>query len=77
MIFYVKTVTGMQIARFDMAGDTLLRDVKRAIERKNGIPVDEQRLIYRGRDLEKERTLDDYNVLDNAILHFISRLQGG
>ncbi len=74
MEFYVETLKGMQIGRFDMPGDTFLLDVKRQIARETGIPVEGQRLIYFQKELQNQRTLDEYGLgfIDKVVLILIS-----
>ena len=76
MIFYVRMLSGVQMGPFDMPGSTYFRDVKWAIERECGLSVGEQRLIYSGRQMEDQRSLDDYNIKENEIIFLVSRLQG-
>jgi hypothetical protein len=54
-----------------------VEDLKKLIAKAEGIPVDQQRLIYSGKQLEDQRTLADYNIVDKAAVHCVLRLRGG
>ena len=54
-----------------------IRDVKEKVWEKKGIPPEEQRLIYGGRQLEDVRALSDYGIGKEATLHLTARLRGG
>ena len=75
MQLFIKSLTGATIS-LNVEGSTTVKEVMEMIQNTEKIPVDAQRLIWCGKQLEKQRTLSDYNIQKESTVHLIQRLSG-
>ena len=76
MSIFVKTMTGKTITIMSHT-ELQVKELKSLVQSKNGMPPDQQRLIFKHMQLEDNRTIGDYGIVPNSTLHLVTRLRGG
>lgn len=73
---YIKTLQGKSIT-LEVNDDDTIESVKKKINDIEGIPLDQQRLVFNGKQLEDANTLKDYMIDADSTIHLVLRLRGG
>ncbi|KAK9448723.1 ubiquitin family [Limtongia smithiae] len=76
MLINVKTLTGKEI-RLDVQPTDKIAYIKERLQEKEGIPPDQQRLIYSGKQMADDKTAEDYSLRGGSTLHLVLALRGG
>lgn len=86
MIMLVPIRGGMRVQVNTMLGEKVeveveetetVADLKKKLSKKQKIPADQQRIIYEGKLLQDNKTLAEYNIKNNSVIHMVLRLRGG
>jgi uncharacterized ubiquitin-like protein YukD len=76
MQIFIKTLTGKK-SSFDFELENLVKNVKEALQAKEGIKIEQIRLIFGGKQMSDECKLGDYGVKAGDVIHMVLQLRGG
>ena len=73
-IIFIKTVDGKTF-KFKLGALDTIKDIKNKISKEKGIPIESQRIIFNGKILEDNKSLKQYNINHESILHLVPKLK--
>ena len=73
---FISTLTGKTVT-IVVRKDDSVKNLKEKVQDREGIPSDQQRIVYAGKELLDHKTLSDYDISKDATLHLVLRLRGG
>ena len=76
MQLFVKTITGSTIT-INIEYIDKVKDIKMAIQEKEGLPFEQQRIIFSGKCLADDKQISEYNIEPGSTLHMVLQLRGG
>merc|ERR1712156_208010 len=76
MLIKIKTLTGKEI-EINVEPDDVVKRIKDKVEEKEGIPPAQQRLIFSGKQMNDDKTVESYRIQGGSVLHLVLALRGG
>jgi hypothetical protein len=76
MQIFVKTLTGKCLI-FDIEPSDIIQNLKEKIQKKEGIPNEQQELVFAGKNMKNDLTLAEQNILKDSTLHLVLSIRGG
>jgi len=76
MLIKVKTLTGKEI-ELDIDADDKISRIKEKVEEQSGVPPQQQRLIFSGRQMADDKSANEFGIVAGSVLHLVLALRGG